>query len=93
MQRVAAATIVALALCSPPAHRRSAGPATLLSLELRLPNPAIGNGADVAVTFRIGSDEREPFSFVPRSIADLAQYLEAWRESVTELVYKSEHRA
>lgn len=95
MQRVTAAMIVALALCSLPTSHRSAHrpPRSTLSLELSLLDPAIENGAGAAVILKIGINEREPSSFGSQSFADLTQYFESLRESVMELLFKSRHLA
>jgi aspartate aminotransferase-like enzyme len=95
MRRIKAIIFIALAWCFLSANNRAMAqaPSSTFSLELRVANPAVRNGADLVVIVRIGRYGTRALPMSEWNLAGLTQYFNSWRETAMEILLKKLHMA
>ncbi len=95
MRRIKAIIFIALAWCflSANHHAMAQLPSSTFSLELKVANPSLQNGADLVVIVKIGTHGTRTLPMGGWNLAALAQYFNSWRETAMEILLKKLHMA
>ena len=95
MHRLTATMIIALAWCYLSVDERAVAPSpsATYSLELRTANRAVQNGHGLVLVVKLGLNGTCKFSIGQSEPMSLTQYIESWRKTAMDTLFKQLHMA